>query len=151
MIEEFKPQLSFEDYNLSLSMFRYETPQEESENYLEQNNIFQFETLEEGIMFIHEKFMNQSPFISAFSSPDTIIVEISLPTEINNFDSDSKKKPFTFTLRKYSSENVENSNSCEDFDNLRKNDTKPDNNFVNKKRERDDYEEDINQEIISKI
>ena len=118
--------------------------EERRRNFLGLFESFEYKTTEE---ISDEKSMNKNP-----SNEQN--VEIAQTTEINNFNSDSPKKPFPFTVSHYSNEKKEtkiNSNSCEDFDYLRKNDTKPDNNFLNKKKERDDNEKDINQEIISQI
>ena len=110
-------------------------------------------------ILINDNFLNQNPSEPApFSLNSSIHIQNSeLPslTEIRNIifaPPEKVRKPFI--VRNYSKETENsktNSISCEEFNNLGKTVMKPKNDLLNKKTERKNYENDINEENFPQI
>ena len=110
-------------------------------------------------ILINDNFLNQNPSEPApFSLESSIHIQNSeLPslTEIRNIifaPPEKVRKPFI--VRHYSKETENsktNSISCEEFNNLGKTVMKPKNDLLNKKTERKNYENDINEENFPQI
>ena len=99
---------------------------------------------------IQEDFPNQNPSESALSSYQSFTLgEILSPTEVQNIifgpPTDGKEKPKTFIVSqnsKKSKKTKTNPQSCENFNYLETTDIKPKNDYLNKKRKKDNLEED---------